>query len=326
MKKKLLWIIVGIILSFLFYKLTAYAEVTSCAKESQSCSHWWMWPLILFAFTFTIGLIAPMSGVGGGVLFVPLSTAFFPFSVDFIRGAGLIMALTSALSSSPELIRKGLANVKIMAPVVCVSIVTSILGGITGLWITNAFPSGKYYITIALGVILFIIFIVMLTSKRVEFPEVKEQDGLSRALGLHGTWFEPTLNKIVEYKVTRLPIGIFFFALVGFIAGMFGLGAGWANVPVLNILMGAPIKVATSTSMVIISVNDAAAAWIYIAKGAVLPMIVIPSVIGITIGSKIGAKLAVKAKPVFVKYLVMGIMLLAATLNIVKGLKGLHVF
>ncbi|HIE32960.1 MAG TPA: sulfite exporter TauE/SafE family protein, partial [Thermodesulfobacteriaceae bacterium] len=85
------------------------------------------------------------------------------------------------------------------------------------------------------------------------------------------------------------------------------------------------IKVATSTSMVIIAVNDAAAAWIYIAKGAVLPMIVVPSVIGISIGARIGAKLAVKAKPVFVKYLVMAIMLLAAVLNIIKGLKGLHV-
>jgi len=63
---------------------------------------------------------------------------------------------------------------------------------------------------------------------------------------------------------------------------MFGLGAGWANVPVLNLIMGAPIKVAVSTSMAIITVNDAAAAWIYMAKGAILPLIVVPSVVGIS--------------------------------------------
>ena len=322
MRIKWLWLFLGFLV--LVFGLGGEALASEAAAKDGGLP-WWTWPLILFGFTFIIGLIAPMSGVGGGVLFVPLSTAFFPFSVDFIRGAGLIMALTSALSSSPQLIRKGLANIKVMAPVVCVSMVTSILGGIVGLWITNAFPSGKYYITMALGLVLFVIFVVMLTSKRVEFPEVKEQDGLSSALGLKGSWFEPSLNKVVEYKITRLPIGIIFFALVGFIAGMFGLGAGWANVPVLNLLMGAPIKVATSTSMVIIAVNDAAAAWIYIAKGAVLPMIVVPSVIGISIGARIGAKLAVKAKPVFVKYLVMAIMLLAAVLNIIKGLKGLQV-
>ncbi len=315
-------VVLVVLLVFVFWK-TGFCAGEAGAEKSGLV--WWMWPIILFLFTFVIGIIAPLSGVGGGVLFVPLSTAFFPFSIDFIRGTGLIMALTSALSSAPQFIRKGLANIKVMAPVVCVSMVTSILGGIVGLWITNAFPAGKYYITIALGVVLLIIFVVMLTSKRVEFPEVKEQDGLSKALGLVGAWYEPTMGKVVEYKITRLPIGIFFFALVGFIAGMFGLGAGWANVPVLNLIMGAPIKVAVATSMTIITINDAAAAWIYLAKGAVLPLIVVPSVLGISIGARIGAKLAVKAKPAFVKILVMGIVLLAAALNIIKGLKGLHI-
>ncbi len=284
---------------------------------------WWFWPLVLFLFTLVIGIIAPISGVGGGVLFVPLTTAFFPFNVDFIRGAGLIMALTSSLSSAPQLTKKGLANLRIMAPIVIVSTITSIIGGVVGLWISNAFPEGKHYITIALGVVLFVIFVVMATSKRVEFPEVEKQDKLSEKLGISGAWYEPSLDKVVEYKITNLPIAIPAFAAVGFIAGMFGLGAGWANVPVLNLVMGAPIKVATSTSMLIITVNDAAAAWVYLAKGAVLPVIVVPSVVGITIGARIGAKLAVKAKPKFVRYLVMGIMLLSAVLDIWKGLAGL---
>jgi len=284
---------------------------------------WWVWPLILFIFTFVIGIIAPISGVGGGVLFVPLCTAFFPFHPDFVRGAGLIMALTSALSSTPQFVRKGLASLKLMAPIVAVSIITSIIGGVLGLWITSNFPEGKHYITIMLGIILFIIFIVMLTSKRVEFPEVKKMDKLSEMLGLMGAWYEPTLGRVVEYKITNMKIGLPAFAIVGFIAGMFGLGAGWANVPVLNLIMGAPIKVATSTSMAIIAVNDSAAAWVYLSKGAVLPMIVVPSVIGITIGARIGTKLAVKAKPKLIRYIVLAIMLLAALLDIYKGLSGL---
>ncbi|WP_456330559.1 sulfite exporter TauE/SafE family protein [Archaeoglobus sp.] len=284
---------------------------------------WWFWPAVLFLFTFVIGIIAPISGVGGGVLFVPLTTAFFPFNVDFIRGTGLIMALTSSLSSAPQLTKKGLANLRIMAPIVAVSSVTSILGGIVGLWITNSFPEGKHYINIMLGIVLFVIFVVMATSKRVEFPEVREQDGLSKKLGVAGAWYEPSLERVVEYRITNMAIAIPAFAMVGFIAGMFGLGAGWANVPVLNLIMGAPVKVATSTSMLIITVNDAAAAWIYLANGAVLPVIVIPSVIGITIGARIGAKLAVKAKPKAVRYLVMGIMLMSAVLDVWKGLSGL---
>jgi len=284
---------------------------------------WWIWPIVLFGFTFLIGIIAPISGVGGGVLFVPLSTALFPFHPDFVRGAGLILAMTSALSSAPQFVRKGLANIRIMAPIVVVSIITSILGGIIGLWITSNFPHGKHYITIMLGIILFIIFVVMLTSKRVEYPEVKKVDKLSKLLGLKGAWYEPTLDKVVEYQVTNVKIALPAFAVVGFIAGMFGLGAGWANVPVLNLIMGAPIKVATSTSMLIVAVNDAAAAWVYLSKGAVLPMIIVPSVIGITLGARIGAKLAIKAKPKVIRYIVLAIMLIAAFLDIYKGLSGL---
>ncbi len=312
--------------TFVFAKAGYAQEAGTAAQDGSSSIPWWLWPFILFAFTFVIGIIAPLSGVGGGVLLVPLSTAFLPFSIDFIRGAGLVMALTSALSSAPQFIRKGLANIRVMAPLVCVSMITSIIGGVVGLWITNAFPTGKYYITMALGAVLLVIFVVMLTSKRVEFPEVDKQDKMSASLGLAGSWYEPTLDKVMSYRITRLPVGIIFFAVVGFIAGMFGLGAGSANVPVLNLIMGAPIKVAVATSMTVITVNDAAAAWIYLSQGAVIPLIVVPSVIGITIGARIGAKLAVKAKPAFVKYLVMAIMLLAAVLNIVKGMRGLEIF
>lgn len=283
------------------------------------------WIVTLFLFTLAIGVVAPISGVGGGVLFVPLATAFFPFSVDFIRGAGLIIALTSALSSAPYLVRKGLANVNIMSPLAIISIITSIGGGVLGLWLTNAFPSGEAYFTIVLGILLFFIFAIMISSKRVEFPEVKKIDVFSRKLNLSGTWYEPSLKKNVTYKTTNLPLGLFCFGMVGFVAGMFGLGAGWASVPVLNLVMGAPIKVACATSMAIISVNSAAASWVYMAKGAILPLICIPSIVGITIGARIGARLAARIKPLFVKCLVMGIMVFAAILDILKGFRGLGI-
>ncbi len=315
-----------------FMVLAVLACVSSIAiaaetAHTSSGTAWWFWPLCMFFFTFTIGLIAPVSGVGGGVLFVPIATAFFPFSMDFVRGTGLIMAMMSAFSSTPYLMKKGLANLKLMTPILIVSTIFSIIGGVLGLWITNAFPLGKYYLTIALGVVLFIIFVVMSKAKKLEFPEVKEEDvdPISKKLDITGAWFEPNLNKVVHYRTTKMPIGFVAFALVGMIAGMFGLGAGWANVPVLNMIMGAPIKVATSTSMAIITVNDAAACWIYISKGALLPLVLIPAVLGISIGAKIGAKIAEKAKPTFVRYLVMFILLAAGVIDVIKGLGGLGI-
>ncbi len=281
-----------------------------------------LWLLVLFIFSLAIGILAPLAGVGGGVLFVPLSAAIFPFNIDFIRGAGLALALTSALSSSPKLMEEGLANLKASIVIAVVSVASAIAGSIIGLWVTNKIPQGKYYIYLTLGIVILLIFLVMLKG-RVEFPEVKKVDSLSQKLGLYGSWYEPSLGKVVEYKFTRTLHSIPAFIGVGLIAGMFGLGAGWANVPVLNLLMCAPIKVAVSTSMAIIALNTSAALWIYIIKGAVLPLIVIPTVIGMTIGSRIGAMLTVKARPRVIRIIVLVILLVSALVNIHKGLHGL---
>ncbi len=285
---------------------------------------WWFWPLFLFIFTLVIGIISPVSGVGGGVLYVPLATVLTPFSVDFIRGAGLVMAVTSALSSVPYLLKKGLANIRLYAVIAPIMVITSVIGSIVGLWVSNALPNGKYYVKLLLGIIILLVFFIMITSKRLEFPEVRDEDvdSWSRKLGIVGEWYEPSLDRIVQYKIKNLPIGMAMFGVIGFVAGMFGLGAGWANVPLLNIVMGAPIKVATATSMLIITAN-APAIGIYLAKGAILPVVVVPSILGITIGARIGAKVAEIIRPAFVRWLVIGVLFLAGVLNIIKGLEGL---
>ena len=72
---------------------------------------WWIWPLALFAVTFAIGVVAVLGGVGGGVLFVPIVSALFPFHLDFVRAAGLMVALTTSLSAAPRLLAGELLSV-----------------------------------------------------------------------------------------------------------------------------------------------------------------------------------------------------------------------
>jgi len=143
-------------------------------------------------------------------------------------------------------------------------------------------------------------------------------------LKIGGSWFEPNLGRVVDYKVKNLPKALVMFAIIGLVAGMFGLGAGWANVPVLNILMGMPIKAAAATSMLIITAI-APAIGTYLSKGAILPYIVVPAILGIMIGARVGAKVAEIIKPVFVKWIVVGILFVTGLLNVIKGLQGLQV-
>src|SRR5436305_14840408 len=94
---------------------------------------WWVWPIALFAITFAMGIVAVLAGVGGGVLFVPIVGAFFPFHLDFVRAAGLLLALAAALSAAPSLLESGLASVRLAVPLTLVSSITSIAGARIGL-------------------------------------------------------------------------------------------------------------------------------------------------------------------------------------------------
>jgi uncharacterized membrane protein YfcA len=103
-------------------------------------------------------------------------------------------------------------------------------------------------------------------------------------------------------------------------AGMFGLGAGWANVPVLNLLMGVPLKISVATSKFLLSITDTSAAWIYMNKGCVIPMMVVPSLVGIMLGSLVGVRALKVAKPAFIRWMVIGILALAGAKALSKGL------
>ena len=275
---------------------------------------WWLWPLALFAASFAMGIVAVLAGVGGGVLFVPIVSAFFPFHLDFVRAGGLLIALTSALSAAPSLLRSGLASLRLAMPLALVGSVTSIIGALVGL----ALPTNA--VQIALGVAILAIAVLMWCAGRSDHPEVRRPDALGAALGMHGIYHDPALGRDVAWQVHRTPAALVAFAGIGVLAGMFGLGAGWANVPALNLLMGAPLKLSVGTSGFVLSVVDTSAAWIYLNRGAVLPLIVVPSLLGVILGAKIGARLLRVASSRMVKRIVLAVLLIAGARALLKGL------
>lgn len=275
---------------------------------------WWIWPIALFAVTFAMGIVAVLAGVGGGVLFVPVVSAFFPFHLDFVRAAGLLIALTSALTAAPALLANGLANLRLAMPLALVGSITSIVGALVGL----ALPTQA--VQAALGVAILAIALVMWRSGRSEHPDVARPDALGTALGMHGVYQDPALGRDVRWQVHRTPAGLAAFAGIGVLAGLFGLGAGWANVPALNLLMGAPLKLSVGTSGFILSVVDTSAAWVYLNRGAVLPIVVVPSLIGVMLGARVGARLLPSTPAHIVKRIVLVVLVLAGARALLKGL------
>jgi uncharacterized membrane protein YfcA len=275
---------------------------------------WWVWPLVLLVVTFAMGIVAVLGGVGGGVLFVPIISGFFPFHLDFVRGCGLLVALCGALAAGPGLLRANLASLRLAIPVALIASTFAIVGAMIGL----ALPT--HVVQTALGATILGIVLLMLMAKKSDVPEVRQADNLSSALRICGVYTEESTGDVINWKIHRTPAGLLLFVFVGVMAGMFGLGAGWANVPVLNLLMGAPLKISVATSKFLLSITDTSAAWIYINKGCVIPMMVVPSLVGIMLGSFIGVRILRVTKPAFVRWMVIGLLLFAGAKALTKGL------
>lgn len=275
---------------------------------------WWVWPLALFLVCFVMGVVAVPAGIGGGTLFVPIVGSFFPFHLDFVRGAGLLVALASALSAGPVLMRGGLGSLRLALPLAVLASASSIGGAMLGL----AMPADL--VQVLLGTVVLGIVALMFFSKKSEFPQVTRPDPLSQALALNGIFVDRASGQTVSWRVHHTLPGLLVFLGIGILAGMFGIGAGWANVPALNLLMGAPLKVSAGTSSVVLSLVDSSAAWVYLNRGAVLPMIAVPSVVGMMLGARIGARLLHVLRGSVVRKLVISVLLLAGLRALLKGL------
>ena len=294
--------------------LLLLAQSAQAAGTTAAGTPWWVWPVALFVACFLMGIVAVPAGIGGGTLFVPIIGGFFPFHLDFVRGAGLLVALASALSAAPMLMRGGLASLRLALPLAVLASASSIAGALLGL----ALPVAA--VQTALGVIVLGIVALMLVARKSEFPQVSKPDALGSALALHGVFIDGATGRRIDWQVHRTGTGLVVFLAIGVLAGMFGIGAGWANVPALNLLMGVPLKVAAGTSGLVLSLVDSAAAWVYVNKGAVLPMIAVPSVVGMMLGAKVGARLLHVLSGAVIRRLVIALLLFAGTRALLKGL------
>jgi uncharacterized membrane protein YfcA len=317
MRQKMFGKLGGISAVLMFNPVWAMASETAAAVPAGEEAAWWIMPLVLLIVTFVMGIFAVLGGVGGGVLYVPIISGFFPFHLDFVRGTGLLVALSGALAAGPGLLKANLASLRLAIPVALIASTMAIVGAMVGL----ALPTN--IVQIALGGTILGIVAIMLTAKKSALPDVKQADNLSSALRICGVYTDQ--GEIINWKVHRTIPGLLTFIIIGFMAGMFGLGAGWANVPVLNLMMGAPLKISVATSKFLLSITDTSAAWIYMNKGCLIPMMVVPSLIGIMLGSFVGVRILKVAKPAFIRWMVIIILAFAGIKALSKGL-GIDLF
>jgi uncharacterized membrane protein YfcA len=275
---------------------------------------WWVWPILLFLTAFVLGIVAVVGGIGGGVLFVPIVGGFFPFNLDFVRGAGLLLALSGALAAAPGTLRAGIASLRLAMPLALVGSITAIAGAYIGL----SLPTRA--VQLALGIAVLLIAGLMLATRHASLEANAKPDAWGAALGLTGAYHDPALGRDVDWAAHRTPAGLAAFGGIGLVGGMFGLGAGWANVPALNLLMGIPLKVAVGTSGLAISIINTSAAWVYLNEGALLPILHVPSILGVMLGARVGVRVLERIDSSTARTIVIVVLALAGTRSLGQGL------
>lgn len=276
--------------------------------KALSSMPWWLWSLLLFVLCIFLGILAVVAGMGGAVLYVPIVSALSPFHLDFVRGAGLVVTLAGSIGASPRLLETGMASLRLALPLAFFSSIGSLIGANVGL----ALP--LQVVKLFLGVIIIAVIILMLSTKNIDCPPLRGKNLLARRMKIGGTFIDEITGYSTEWDMRRIPLGLVIFFAIGLIGGALGLGSGWANVPTLNLLLGVPLKIAVATSVLIIAITSSAASWVFINQGAIVPIIAVPSMAGMMLGTRIGAKLLPRISRNAVRYFVLGILIFAALL------------
>lgn len=243
-----------------------------------------MFSLVILGGSLLAGLLGSLTGLGGGVVLVPMLAILFKVDLHYAIGASLISVIATSSGSAAAYVREGFSNIRIG---MFLEIATTI-GAIVGAWLATRTPTRG--IAIVFGLVL--LYSVYLTYQRHD-GEVVPENKWSDQLKMNGA-FPGADGKEQQYAVTNISGGFATMFGAGTLSGLLGIGSGAVKVLAMDHIMRIPFKVSTTTSNFMIGVTAAASAGIYLRRGYIDPVLAAPVMIGVLIGSLIGAKLLVK--------------------------------
>lgn len=247
---------------------------------------------ILFAGSLFAGLIGSLTGLGGGVIIIPLLTLVFGVDIRYAIGTSLISVIATSSGAASSYVKEGLLNIRIG---MFLEIATT-LGAVAGAGIAVFAPTHAIAIVFGLVLIYSAFNSLQMQSQDGErgSNEVKNSGKWVKLLKAEGTYTAG--NETRAYKLRNLGGGFGVMGLAGVLSGLLGIGSGALKVIAMDSVMKIPFKVSTSTSNFMIGVTAAASAGIYLSRGYIDPLLSMPVMLGVLIGALTGAKVLVKAR------------------------------
>jgi hypothetical protein len=261
------------------------------------------------------GFLGALTGLGGGVVIIPLLVLVFHVDLRYAMGASLVSVIATSSGAAASYVKEGYSNIRLG---MLLEVATTV-GALAGAWLVASDLVPKDVIAVIFGLVL--TFSAALSVRhRKEHAAEERADPLATRLRLDASY--PTAQGPRPYHVRRVPAGFGLMFLAGVLSGLLGIGSGAMKVLALDQVMRIPFKVSTTTSNFMIGVTAAASAGIYLSQGYIDPGLAMPVMLGVLSGSLLGARVLVVARTQLLRGVFAAVILVLAAQMIYKGLSG----
>src|SRR6266705_585678 len=268
---------------------------------------------LVWAGSVIAGLLGSLTGLGGGVVLVPLLTLFFKVDIRYAVGASLVSVSATSSGAAAAYVKEGFSNIRIGMFLEIATTVGALLGAFLATRV-----SGSAIATIFGLVLLYSAYLAGRPRVRHAFDDVP--DPLATRLKMNGSF--PEVEGVRHYCPHRVPMGFSLMFGAGALSGLLGIGSGAVKVLAMDQAMRIPFKVSTTTSNFMIGVTAAASAGVYLNRGYIDPGLAMPVMLGVLMGSMLGARVLVGAKTRGVRLLFSSLIVIIGFEMIYKGMTG----
>lgn len=267
--------------------------------------------IILLLGAYLAGLAGSLTGLGGGVVIIPLLTLVFHVDIRYAIGAALVASIATSSGSASAYVKEGITNIRLGMFLEIATTAGAVAGAILAVY------TPVNIVAILFGVML--IFSAAMTLRKKHEGELEIGSPLSYRLKLNSSY--PTKDGVVSYKLKNIGGGFSIMTIAGVLSGLLGIGSGALKVLAMDSAMRVPFRVSTTTSNFMVGVTAAASAVVYLQRGYIDPGIAFPVIIGVLAGAFTGSKILMKLNVKWLK-IIFSIAITLIAINMIYN--GFH--
>ncbi len=259
------------------------------------------------------GLLGSLTGLGGGIIVIPLLTLGLGVDLHYAIGASLVSVIATSSGAAAAYVKEGYTNIRVGMFLE----IATVAGALAGATASAIIPPA--IIAIVFGLVLLYSAYNSVRGSGSDCPDVRP-DKLATTLAMNGSY--PSKDGARSYNVTGIFPGMGLMAIAGILSGLLGIGSGALKVIAMDKIMKIPFKVSTTTSNFMIGVTAAAGAGVYLNRGYIDPELAMPVMLGVLGGSFIGSRILARTNTRALRVVFAIVIALVGVEMIYKGMGG----